>query len=68
MIILVLYVDDMLITGNHFKKKKWLKQHLESQFEMLHLKQLGRYLGVIFSFLVTCISMSQTRYIEDMLK
>jgi hypothetical protein len=68
MIILVLYVDDMLITWNHFKKIKWLKQHLESQFEMLDLKQLGRYLGVFFSFSVTSISMSQTTYIKDMLQ
>jgi hypothetical protein len=58
----------MLMIGNHFKKIKWLKQQLESQFEMLDLRQLGRYLNVDFSFLVVGISMSQTTYTKDMLK
>ncbi len=45
-----------------------MKQQLESQFEILNLRKLGKYWGVDFSLSTTNISMSQTTYTENMLK
>jgi hypothetical protein len=46
--IVTLYVDDLVITGNSEKKITWLKGELGGEFKMTNLGQLGRYLGIIF--------------------
>jgi hypothetical protein len=33
-LILILYVDDLLITGNHDSKTQWFTTQLEDTFEM----------------------------------
>jgi hypothetical protein len=66
-LILVLYVDDLMISGNHTSKIHWLIQQLEGEFEMTNLGQLHMYLNVDFITTSSGIFMSQQRYIIEML-
>jgi hypothetical protein len=47
-IILVLYVDDLFITGGDHTTVTWLKSALHRQFDMTDLGPVTRYLGVEF--------------------
>jgi hypothetical protein len=49
MIALVLYVDDLFITGGDTKRITWLKQELQNQFDMTDLGLVTKYLGVEFT-------------------
>ncbi len=46
----MLYVDDLVITNNSEDKIVWLKVQLVNRFKVIDLGQLGRYLGIHFSF------------------
>jgi hypothetical protein len=43
-LILVLYVDDLFITGDHSTKIRWLQQTLHAKFEMTYLGLCSKYL------------------------
>src|SRR3954470_1111904 len=45
-VILILYVDDMVITGSDLDAISLLKQHLQSEFEMKNLGSLRYFLGI----------------------
>jgi len=62
-LIFVLYVDDLLVIGNHESKIKWLIQQLEHTFEVSNLGKLQLYFNVEFISLRNGIFMCQHTYI-----
>ena len=67
MILLLLYVDDMIITGdNHFGIFDF-KQFLHQNFEMKNLGHLSYFLGFEVSFDSTGYYLSQAKYAFDLL-
>ena len=43
---LIVYVDDMVVTGNDPDEKKALQSYLSSEFEMKELDHLKYFLGI----------------------
>jgi hypothetical protein len=66
-LILIIYVNDLLITGSHATKIQWLEYELSSEFKMSLLGPLAIYLGVSFFYEPAGILMSHTRYIQKCL-
>jgi TATA-box binding protein (TBP) (component of TFIID and TFIIIB) len=44
--ILIIYVDDMIITGDDSEEIRWLEQRLSKEFEMKTLGGLKYFLGI----------------------
>ena len=68
LIILVLYVDDLILTGSDHKLITHVKSHLKQNFEMSDLGHLHYFLG--FQVLQTKegIFISQSKYACDLLR
>jgi hypothetical protein len=62
LMILILYVDDLLITRNHMTQIKWIMSQLETKFELINLGYLNFYLGVEFLSVNKSIFMCQKDY------
>ena len=43
---LIVYVDDMIVTGNDLEEMKALKEYLSKEFEMKDLGPLKYFLGI----------------------
>ena len=56
---LIVYVDNMVLTGDDPSERKSLKEYLASKFEMKDLSQLKYFLGIEVSRLKAGISLSQ---------
>ena len=67
MILLLIYVDDMIITGNDHSSISNFKQFLHQQFEMKDLGHLSYFLGLEVFFNSTCYYLSQGKYAFDLL-
>jgi hypothetical protein len=67
-LILILYVDDLLITGNHDSKTQWLITQLEGIFEMSNLGSLWLYLNVEFINIRINFFMCQHIYAQEILE
>lgn len=65
--LLLLYVDDMLITGDDLEYIAFVKKKLSEQFMMSDLGPLSYFLGIEFTSTVDGYYLSQHRYIEDLL-
>jgi hypothetical protein len=65
--ILIVYVDDIIITGNNYKEIEKLKQHLAKEFEVKDLGLLRYFLGIEVSRSAKGIYLSQRKYILDLL-
>lgn len=63
-IILILYVDDMLVTGNNSKLLHDLLEALNTQFKMKDLGNLGYFLGIQIQHHSDGLFMSQQKYAE----
>jgi hypothetical protein len=50
-VILILYVDNLLITSVHLEKIEWLKCQLQKRFEMTNLGDVSHYLKIEFIYL-----------------
>jgi hypothetical protein len=68
LVVIVLYVDDLIITGNHEVHIKQVKQELQKGFKMTDLGPLQYYLGVEVSQQSHQIFLSQTKYATKLLK
>ena len=68
LVILCLYVDDLLITGNNKIEIDKIKQLLKNQFEMTDLGSLSYFLGIEFKETEVGIVMHQSKYATDLLK
>ncbi|XP_020246350.1 uncharacterized protein LOC109824225 [Asparagus officinalis] len=67
-VILLLYVDDMIITRSDSSTITSLKQHLQSQFEMKDLGSLRYFLGIEVASSSCGYILSQQKYITDILE
>ncbi|KAL5570076.1 hypothetical protein UlMin_026651 [Ulmus minor] len=66
-LIVLVYVDDILVTGNSPTQIDELITQLHSSFAMRDLGQISYFLGVEVIFDGASIHLSQTRYIADLL-
>jgi len=67
-IYLVVYVDDIVITGNDQEGIKDLKQHLFSNFQTKDLGRLRYFLGIEVAQSQEGIAISQRKYVLDILE
>lgn len=65
---LLVYVDDIIVTENDWKEQKVLTQHLAKEFEIKTLGRLKYFLGIEVTHSKKGIFISQKRYIIDLLK
>ena len=65
--ILLLYVDDMLITGDDSEHISQVKKHLSKEFQMSDLGPLRYFLGIEVLQTIKGFYLSQSKYIQDVL-
>uniref|UniRef100_A0A803NUD0 Reverse transcriptase Ty1/copia-type domain-containing protein n=1 Tax=Cannabis sativa TaxID=3483 RepID=A0A803NUD0_CANSA len=65
---LIIYVDDMVVTGNDPVERKALQNYLSREFEMKDLGPLKYFLGIEVSRSKRGIFLSQRKYALDLLK
>ena len=68
MIILIVYVDDIVLTGNHEEEIRRLKGLLSREFEIKDLGLLRYFLGMEVARSSKGISVSQRKYVLDLLR
>ena len=66
--ILIVYVDDIIITGNNIAEAKLLVDHLLKHFEVENLGPLKYFLGVEIAKASKGLLMTQLKYILDILE
>jgi len=66
--LLLVYVDDMIITGDDEIENQTLKERLAAQFEMKDLGMLKYFLGIEVAYSRQGIFISQRKYILDLIK
>ena len=64
---LIVYVDDMIITGDDIEEIAKLQQQLATEFEMKNLGGLKYFLGIEVARSKQGIFLSQQKYILDLL-
>ena len=67
LVIMIVYVDDIVITGNDDQEIVKLKMQLAKEFEVKDLGQLRYFLGIEVSRSAKGIYLSQRKYILDLL-
>lgn len=65
--LLLLYVDDMLITGDDVDHISHVKRHLNEQFQMTDLGPLSYFLGIEVLHSAKGYYLSQPKYIQDLI-
>ena len=65
---LIVYVDDMIVTGNDPEERRALKDYLFKEFEMKDLGPLKYFLGIEVSRSNKGIFLSQRKYALDLLQ
>ena len=66
--ILIVYVDDIILTGDDYEKLEKLKKFLAMEFEIKDLGNLKYFLGMEFVWSKEWIIISQKKYMLDLLK
>ena len=64
-ILLLLYMDDMIITGDHLSGIQELKNFLSQQFEMKDLGNLIYFLGLEITHSTDGLYITQAKYASD---
>ncbi|PRQ35370.1 putative RNA-directed DNA polymerase [Rosa chinensis] len=64
---LIIYVDDMVVTGDDFEEIQRLQDQLSLEFEMKDLGNLKYFLGIEVARGKDCIMLSQRKYVLDLL-
>ena len=65
---LIVYVDDMVVTGNDPEEREALQDYLSREFEMKDLGPLKYFLGIKVSRSDKGIFLSQRKYALDLLQ
>ena len=65
---LIVYVDDMVVTGNNPEERKALQNYLSREFEMKDLGPLKYFLGIEVSRSSEGFFLSQRKYVLDFLQ
>ena len=66
-ILLLLYVNDMIITGDDLSGIQELKDFLNQQFEMKDLRHLSYFLGLEITHFTYGLYITQTKYASKLL-
>ena len=66
-ILLLLYVDDMIITGDDLSGIQKLKDFLSQQFEMKDLGHLSYFLGLEITHSTNGLCITQAKYASELL-
>ena len=66
--IVLVYVDDLIITGNNESEIGAIKQHLKNKFDIKDLGQLTYFLGIELANSTKGLFLSQRKYTLDLLK
>ena len=66
-ILLLLYVDDMIITGNDLSGIQEFKDFLSQQFEMKDLRHLSYFLGLEITHSTVGLYITQAKYASKLL-
>ena len=66
--VLIVYVDDIIVTRNDVYEIRNLKRHFTSNFDIKSLGQLTYFLGIEVAYSKSGIVLSQHKYILDLLK
>ena len=66
--ILIVYVDDIIITGNNFPEIKLLEKHLANNFRIKQLGPLKYFLGMEFARSSEGMLVTQQKYTLELLK
>ncbi|KAL4018605.1 hypothetical protein IC575_022205 [Cucumis melo] len=66
-VLLIVYVDDIVITGNDASGISYLKTFLQGQLHTKDLGQLKYFLGIEVMRSKKCIYLSQRKYVLDLL-
>ena len=64
---LIIYVDDMIITGDDFEEIEKLKKNFFNEFEMNDLGNLKYFIGIELPRLQRSDFLRQTKYIPNIL-
>ena len=64
---LIVYVDDMVLTGDDPCERKALQEYLATKFEMKDLGQLKYFLGIVVARSKHGVLLSQRKYVLDLL-
>ena len=65
--ILLVYVDDIIVTGNDKREKDDVKQRLAKEFKIKELGKLKYFLGIEMQYSPPGIFISQQKYVTDLL-
>ena len=65
---MVVYVDDILVTGSHHDDIVALKHHLHSSFGIKDLGLLHYFLGLEVTYLAHGISVTQRKFTHELLQ
>ena len=66
-ILLLLYVDNMIITGDDLSDIQELKDFLNQQFEMKDLGHLSYFLGLEITYSTDGLYITQAKYASELL-
>ena len=66
-IVLLVYVDDIIVTRNDEREKHKVKQRLVTEFEIKELGKLKYFLGIEVAYSTQGIFISQQKYVTDLL-
>ena len=64
---LLVYVDDIIVTGNDEREKHDVKQRLSKEFEIKELGKLKYFLGIEVTYSTQGVFISQQKYVIDLL-
>lgn len=69
-VILALYVDDLIMTGDNKRAIEWVRKSLSKRFKMKDLGSVSKLLGMVVERdrEAKAMKISQEKYIEDMLR
>ena len=65
--VVLVYVDDIIVTGNDEREKHDVKQRLAKEFEIKELGKLKYFLGIEVAYSTQGIFISQQKYATDLL-